>query len=206
MRIDPRAATGPEMYRFLIGAIVPRPIAWVSTRGTDGTSNVAPFSYFTALSSEPPLLGFAVNVRPGDPKDTLRNVRDTGEFVVNIVTEPLLDAMVTTAGTFPAATSEFAAAGLDEAPSEQVRAPRVAAAPVHLECRLHREIELGNSVFIVGEVVAAHASDDVVTEGRLDPAKLPVVGRLGGDFYSLQRDVVRMGRPRVDRAAGEASR
>ena len=203
MRIDPQALPAADMYRFMIGAIVPRPIAWVSTRGADGTTNLAPFSYFVALSSAPPLIGISINDREGDPKDTLRNIRETGEWVVNVVNEPLLAAMVRTAGEWPRGTSEFAAAGLLPAPSERVGAPCVAESPVRLECRLHREIPLGNSCFVVGEVMLAHADDAVYTDGRIDATKLAAVGRLGGELYQPLREVVKVPRPRVSRATGE---
>ena len=123
MLLDPGRTPGPEMYRFMISAVVPRPIAFVSTRSADGAANLAPFSYFNALSSIPPLVGIAIVDRPGDEKDTLRNIRDTGEFVVNLVCERMLPAMVRTAGDWPRDTSEFEIAGLT--PSTSERAPDV---------------------------------------------------------------------------------
>jgi len=183
---------------------VPRPIAFVSTLGSDGSINLAPFSYFNAISSEPPLVGIAINDRAGDPKDTLRNILETGEFVVNVVSEPLLEAMVRTAGDWPRDTSEFGVTGLTPAPSERVRPPYVKESPLQLECRLHREIPLGNSRFVVGEVLFARASDDVMTEGRVDPGKLAPIGRLGGEFYSRTHDILRVSRPKVSRTDGPA--
>lgn len=202
MLLDPARVPGPEMYRFLISAVVPRPIAFVSTRGASGATNLAPFSYFNAISSVPPLLGIAIVDRPGDEKDTLRNIRETGEFVVNLVCEPMLPAMAKTAGEWPRGTSEFEVAGLTAVPSERVAAPSVGESPVQLECRLHREIPLGNSILVVGEILLARVSDDVLTEGRVDPLKLLPVGRLGGEHYSLMREVVKEPRPRVSRATG----
>jgi len=202
MLLDPAAVPGPEMYRFLISAVVPRPIAFVSTRAPGGGTNLAPFSYFNALSSVPPLVGIAIVDRPGDEKDTLRNIRETGEFVVNLVAEPMLPAMARTAGEWPRGTSEFEVAGLTPSPSERVAAPGVAESPVQLECRVHREIALGNSILVVGEVLLARVADEVLTEGRVDPLKLRPVGRLGGEYYSLLREVVKEPRPRVSRATG----
>lgn len=202
MQLDPAVVPGPEMYRFLISVVVPRPIAFVSTRGADGAVNLAPFSYFNSISSVPPLVGIAIVDRPGDDKDTLRNVRETGEFVVNLVCEPMLPAMARTAGEWPRGTSEFEISGLSPSPSERVAPPGVAESPVQLECRLHREIPLGNSILVVGEVVLARVSDEVLTEGRVDPLKLKPVGRLGGEYYSLLREVVKENRPRVSRATG----
>jgi flavin reductase (DIM6/NTAB) family NADH-FMN oxidoreductase RutF len=202
MLLDPGRVPGPEMYRFLISAVVPRPIAFVSTRAADGSVNLAPFSYFNAISSSPPLVGVAIVDRPGDEKDTLRNIRATGEFVVNLVCESMLPAMAKTAGDWPRGTSEFEIAGLTPAPSERVAPPYVLESPLQLECRLHREIPLGNAFLVVGEVVLARVSDDAITEGRVDPVKLAPVGRLGGEYYSLMREVVKEPRPRVSRSTG----
>jgi flavin reductase (DIM6/NTAB) family NADH-FMN oxidoreductase RutF len=202
MLLDPARVPGPEMYRFLISAVVPRPIAFVSTRSAAGVTNLAPFSYFNAISSVPPMIGIAIVERSGDEKDTLRNIRETGEFVVNLVCEPMLAAMAKTAGEWPRDTSEFEVSGLTPAASERVAPPYVSESPMQLECRLHREIPLGNSIFVVGEVLLARVSDDVLTEGRVDPLKLLPVGRLGGEFYSLMREVVKEPRPRISRATG----
>jgi flavin reductase (DIM6/NTAB) family NADH-FMN oxidoreductase RutF len=202
MLLDPGRVAGPEMYRFLISAVVPRPIALVSTRSAAGTLNLAPFSYFNAVSSVPPLVAIAIVDRPGDDKDTLRNVRETGEFVVNLVCEPMLPAMTRTAGEWPRDTSEFEVAGFTPAPSERVAPPYVRESPLQLECRLHREVPLGNSFLVVGEVVFARVSDDALTDGKVDPLKLRPVGRLGGENYSLLREVVKEPRPRVSRTSG----
>ena len=204
MLFDPQALSTADMYRFMISAVVPRPIAFVSTRAADGSTNLAPFSYFTAISSAPPLVGISISVREGDPKDTLRNIRETGEWVINVVSEPLLAAMVRTAGEWPLGTSEFDVSGLTAVPAQRVRAPRVLESPLHLECRLHSEIPLGNGVFVVGEVVLASADDAVVVDGRIDATLLAPVGRLGGEFYAPLREVAKVPRPRVSRTTGEA--
>jgi flavin reductase (DIM6/NTAB) family NADH-FMN oxidoreductase RutF len=201
--VDPATFTSDAMYRLMTSVVVPRPIAFVSTRGASGQRNLAPFSYFNAISSSPPLIGITFSERADDPKDTLRNIRETGEFVVNLVSEPLLGAMAKTAGEWPRGVDEFEVAGLEPAPARRVQAPRVAESPIHLECRLFREIALGNGVLVVGEIVLAEISDDVMTDGRVDPLKLKAVGRLSGEFYSLMREVVKAPRPRVSRATGE---
>ena len=203
MLLDPAAVSATDLYRFLISAVVPRPIAWISTRSADGTPNLAPFSYFTPLSSVPPLLGIAIQDREGDAKDTLRNIRETRDFVVNMVSEPLLESMVVCAGEWPREVSEFGPAGLTPAPAERVSAPRVLESPLQLECRLHREIPLGNCVFVIGEIVIARADDSLLTDGRVDPMKLRAVGRLGGELYAPLREVLKVPRPRVSRASGE---
>lgn len=203
MILDPGTTPAREVYRFLISAVVPRPVAFVSTVSAGGVPNLAPFSYFNAIASEPPLVAIAISDRPDDPKDTLRNIRDTHEFVVNVVSEPLLDAMVSTAGEWPRSTSEFGPSGLTPAPSERVKPPYVAESPLQLECRLHREIPLGNSFLVVGEVVLARVRDDVLTEGRVDPVKLKPVGRLGGELYAPLGPVLKRPRPKVSRTGGE---
>ena len=205
MRLDPAELAPTDVYRFLISAIVPRPIALVSTADAAGAGNVAPFSYFNAIASRPPLIGISINDRADDPKDTLRNIRETQEFVVNVVSESMLDAMVRTAGEWPRGTSEFVVSGLTPAPSERVRAPYVAESPLQLECRLHREIALGNSTFVVGEVVLARVRDEVLSDGRVDPVKLAPVGRLGGELYAPLGHVLKRPRPRVSRATGEVA-
>ena len=206
MLIDPSTISPALMYRYMIGMVVPRPIAFISTVSLDGAKNLAPFSYFNAISSTPPLVGVTFSDRAGDPKDTLRNIRDTGEFVVNLVTETLLEPMVRTSGEWPRDTDEFRIAGLTPEPARRVRAPRVAESPVQLECKLYREIPLGNAFFIVGEVLMAEVRDDVMTDGRVDPLKLMPVGRLGGESYSLTRAVVESPRPRISRESGEPIR
>jgi flavin reductase (DIM6/NTAB) family NADH-FMN oxidoreductase RutF len=200
--LDPQGQDRGALYRFLITVIVPRPIAFVSTRGRDGVSNVAPFSYFTAISDTPPYVGVSIGDRAGDPKDTLRNIRDTGEFVINIVNEPMMDAMIRTSGNWPANVSEFGVTGLTEKPSTRVQAPGVAESPVQLECRFVQEMALGSSFFVVGEVVFAQVRDEVLTNGIVDPLKLLPVGRLGGDLLSLTREVAARPRPRVSRSTG----
>ncbi len=197
MEIDPRSLAPGELYRFMISAIIPRPIAFVSTVGADGILNVAPFSYFAPLSSRPPLVGISFSDRAGGPKDTLRNLRATGECVVNIVHEPLLGAMVRASGEWPPEVDEFALTGLTPVASERVRAPRVGEARIHFECRLDREVPLGSATFAVCEVLLVHAADEVVTDGLIDAARLGAIGRLGGDGYTIVREVVREARPVV---------
>jgi len=203
MIIDPQQLSSAELYRFLITAVVPRPIAFVSTRSAAGGTNVAPFSFFNAITSEPPIVMIAINDRAGDPKDTLRNIRETSEFVINVVHRPLLEPMVRTAGEWPRGTSEFDVAGLTACASVRVGPPGVEESPIRIECRTHREVQIGKSVVVFGEVVHAWVDDAVLTDGRIDPQKLAPVGRLGGEAYSLTADVVKVPRPRVSRASGE---
>lgn len=199
MILDPARLSSREMYAFMIGAIVPRPIAFVSTVGVSGRFNVAPFSYFNAISSAPPLIGISINRRSDGPKDTLRNIQDTGEFVVNVVSEALFERMVDTSGDWPVDVDEFEVTGLTPVPSDLVRPPRVAESPVQMECRLHRGIEFGTTTLVVGEILRAHAADEVIAGGRIDPLKLRPVGRLGGNGYSIVSDVLERARPKVER-------
>lgn len=203
MIIDPQQLSPPDLYRFLITTVVPRPIAFVSTQSADGHTNVAPFSFFNAITSEPPIVMIAINDREGDPKDTLRNIRESGEFVINVVHRPLLEPMVRTAGEWPRGTSEFEIAGLTPCGSERISAPGVKESPIRIECRTHREVQIGKSVVVFGEVVYAWVDDAVLTDGRIDPEKLAPVGRLGGEAYALTERVVKVPRPRVSRVSGE---
>jgi flavin reductase (DIM6/NTAB) family NADH-FMN oxidoreductase RutF len=200
--VDPRSLSPGAMYRFMISIVVPRPIAFVSTVGPTGAFNVAPFSYFNAITNRPPLVGISINRRGGGLKDTLRNIQAGGDFVVNVVNEPLLERVVKASGDWPEDVDEFELTGLTPVPSDLVRSPRVGESPASLECRLFRVVELGESFFTVGEIVRAHVADEILTEGRVDPQRLAPVGRLGGDGYSVVRDVVRHERPKVGPASG----
>jgi len=190
------------MYRFMIGIVLPRPIAFVSTIGSGGVLNVAPFSYFMPITNRPPLVGISINLRGGEHKDTLRNIRETGDFVVNAVSEPLLERVVKASGDWPREVDEFQLTGLTPVDSDLVQSPRVGESPASLECRLHRVVELGDAFFTVGEIVRAHVAEDVLTDGRVDIAKLRPVGRLGEDGYSIVRDVVHHARPRAGPPSG----
>jgi flavin reductase (DIM6/NTAB) family NADH-FMN oxidoreductase RutF len=197
MILDPKSVTPGAFYQFMISVVVPRPIAFVSTMSPGGQLNVAPFSYFNAITNQPPLLGISINRRGGLPKDTLRNIEQTGEFVVNTVDEALGPRMVQTSGDWPEDVDEFQLTGLTPVPSDLVKPPRVGESPVSMECRLHRTIELGATFFVVGEIVRAHVKNEVLTNGRVDVEKLRPLGRLGGDGYSVVREVIHMPRPKV---------
>ena len=199
MILDPKSVSTDAIYQIMIGVIVPRPIAFVSTVNREGQFNAAPFSFFNGVTSVPPLVGISVNLRAGAPKDTLSNIRATGDFVINVVNEELLERVVRASGDWPENVDELALTGLTPAPSELVKSPRVAESPVNLECRLFREIELGQTFFVVGEVLKLHLADRVLTDGRVDITKLKPVGRLGGAGYSVVRDVLTIPRPVVPR-------
>jgi flavin reductase (DIM6/NTAB) family NADH-FMN oxidoreductase RutF len=187
-----------ELYLLLTGLVVPRPIAWVSTVAADGTRNVAPHSYFNLVSHDPPHVGFsATGVR-----DTLTNVRASGEFVVNVVSADLVEPMNLTATDFPPQEDEFDWAGLAAAPAARVAAPRVAQARAHLECRLAQEVPVGSATLVIGEVVHVHVDPAVWRDGRVDPVLLDPVGRLAGTGYARLGEVFQLPRERWDRLAG----
>lgn len=191
---DPAELPGREAYFLLTSLVVPRPIAWVSTVSADGTPNLAPHSYFNAISSDPLIVHFTST----GVKDSLRNCRDTGEFVVNVVTRDLLEAMNLTAANAPPEVSEFDLAALAQAPSHRVRPPRVARARAALECRVVDMVAKGNGTMVFGEVLHVVVDDDVWVDGRVDPARLDPVGRLGGSAYATLGEVVRLRRPTYD--------
>lgn len=176
---DPRSL-GEDIYALLNSIVVPRPIAWVSTRSSAGVDNLAPHSYFTVSSVQPPVVQFtSVGV-----KDSLRNVRETGEFVVNISTHALVDAVNRTATRFAPDVDEFLAAGLATEPSELVTPPRVAASPVAIECCFVDERSFGGSTVVFGEVLHIAVSSHVLRDGQVAPELLAPVARLGGSLWS----------------------
>jgi flavin reductase (DIM6/NTAB) family NADH-FMN oxidoreductase RutF len=184
-----------NLYSTLAAGVVPRPIAWVSS--TDGdVENLAPFSFFNVVGIAPPIVAFAP-VHAGEGlKHTAQNVRETGEFVVNVVTEDLVEAMNETSGTFPEDVSEFDAVGIDRAASVAVDPPRVADAKVAFECVLDDFEDIGASTLVLGRVVHVHLDDDVLREGdKLDVTKLDAVGRLAGGLYCRTGDRFELERP-----------
>ncbi len=175
-----------ENYKLLIGAVIPRPIAWVTSLGQGGIVNAAPFSAFTFVSSDPPMLGFNAGRRDGELKDTPRNVEAMQEFVVNIVSVPLGPQMHQTSADYPPGTSELKAVGLTAAPSQQIKTPGILEAPVRMECRLHaiHPFGVGPAWFLVGEVVAFHIRKGIIQKGKIDSFALDPLCRLGGPNYA----------------------
>jgi flavin reductase (DIM6/NTAB) family NADH-FMN oxidoreductase RutF len=196
VKIDPETYDR-SLYRTMTGAVVPRPIGWISTTSTDGVDNIAPYSFFNVVTVRPPILMFApAKPGPDELKDSARNAIDTGEFVVNVVTEPLAEAMNETSATLPPEESEFDHVGLERAPSEKVTPPRVAAAEIAFECELYDAVEVGASTMVLGEIVLAHIDDALTTpEGKLDVEKVDAVGRLAGNWYARTSDRFRIERP-----------
>lgn len=189
-----------DRYKLLIGAVVPRPIAWVSTMDAAGNLNVAPFSFFNAVCSNPMTLLFCVGVADagGGKKDTLRNIEAVPEFVINMTNEETATAMNLTATPLPPTQSEFAWAGLTPAPSTTLRVPRVAEAPIAFECRLQRIVTIsdqpGGGSVVFGEVQCIHVRDDLYANGRILLEPYQPIGRIGGNGYVRVTDTFEMGR------------
>lgn len=191
MIIEPANTPSGDVYKVMIRSVIPRPIAWVSTRCEEGVLNLAPFSFFTAVSSDPPTLAFSVAKRSGGvaSKDTLVNIERTREFVVNIVTEDVAEVMNATAIDYPPDTDEFAIAGLTPAPSIHVDVPRVAESPVNYECELYDVVNIGSAgekgaSLVIGKIIAIHIDERILADGKIDAGLLKPVARLGGLEYA----------------------
>jgi flavin reductase (DIM6/NTAB) family NADH-FMN oxidoreductase RutF len=201
MQIDFTSLPVPDAYALMTTSIMPRPIAWVSTISPEGRTNLAPFSFFQGVTANPPtLLIVPVNLRDGRKKDTARNIEQTGEFVVNVVPYALAEQMNATAALLPSEESEFETFGIAQAPSTRVRPPRVAATPIAFECTVHTIVQVGDGPLaasvVIGRIQYAHIADGVLgPDGRPDPGKLDLVGRLGGELYSRTTERFAIKRP-----------
>lgn len=202
MRIDPQDLERSDLNKLVNGLIYPRPIAWVSTVGADGARNLAPFSFFNAFCFHPrPVIGIGPGSRQGVNKDTLTNVKETGEFVVNLVNEELARTANLTSAEFGPGVDEWEAAGVDPAPSEMVQPERVAASPASFECRVKEIVELGteekqSNSLVVGVVERVHVADEVLFDGyKVDPEAMQLVGRMGGPYWVRTCDYFELARP-----------
>jgi flavin reductase (DIM6/NTAB) family NADH-FMN oxidoreductase RutF len=198
--IDPSQTAPVNNYKLLVGAVVPRPIAFVSTISPEGVANLAPFSFFTVASANPPVVCFTASFR--EPrKDSLVNIRATKEFVVNIVSEEFAAKMNVCSGEYAYGVDEFAMSGLTKVPSDLVRPPRVKESHVNMECKLLQTIEVSNQpmggTLILGEVVRFHVDDTMFEEFRIDPEKLGAVGRMAGNTYCTTKDRFELIRPQL---------
>lgn len=181
MDID-AATLGDGLYRTMTSLVVPRPIGWISTMDGAGRDNLAPFSYFNAVSARPPVVMLSVGERDGRLKDTARFALETREFVANLVTEPMLDRMDATSA--PVDRSEFDSAGIERAPAATVDPPRVADARACLECEVIESLRIGSHTVIFGEVGHLFIDETLLTDGKVDTRKVDAIGRLGGPFYT----------------------
>ncbi|WP_457622683.1 flavin reductase family protein [Persephonella sp.] len=176
-----------KIYKLMTSVIVPRPIAWISTVSFEGINNLAPFSYYAGISSDPPLVVVSIGSKePGVKKDTWRNIEETGEFVINLVTRDLIEEMNISSLPFDEEIDEFEKTGLTPAPSTYVKAPRVKESPVNIECKKYEIIQIGKMGIILGQVLNFHIRDDILNEkGYVDTTMLEIIGRLGGANYCL---------------------
>ena len=209
MDVNPSQISHSELYGILLNSVAPRPIAWVSTLSASGQPNLAPFSFFNVMCVDPPLLGFAPGLRApkqaiasyGEPKDTLRNIRETKEFVVNIVTYELLEAMNVTSGDYDPSVNEFELAKVTPVPSVLVKPARVGESPVSFECRLHHILDFSpaptSGSLVIGEIVSIHMNDAHIKNGKLDRNSLDLIGRMGGIQYTRTTQRIELARPKV---------
>ncbi|MGD2042442.1 MAG: flavin reductase family protein [Acidimicrobiia bacterium] len=189
-------AESRDRYKLLSGLVVPRPIGWIGTRRPDGTYNLAPFSFFNVVSSNPPVVLFSGGRHTDRPKDTTTLAVETGEFSVNIVSESVVQAMAVTSGSYSAEDDEFEIAGLTPVPGVKTGAPLVAESPANLECTVRQMIELGeNTRLIIGDVVAIHVDERVLDGTRIDNDALQAVGRMAGATYIDTRARFEVSRP-----------
>ena len=202
MEFDFAALTGAERYKLMAAAITPRPIAWLTTLSPEGVRNAAPYSFFNMMGAEPPLVAIGLMRRAdGSYKDSARNILETNEFVVNLVSESDAEAMNFTCIDAPPDFDELDAAQLATLPSTLIAPPRIASAPVTMECRLHQSIEVGLSTIVLGEVVKFHVRDDLVDPERLhiDTVAMGLIARMhGAGWYTRCTDMLQLTRPVFD--------
>jgi flavin reductase (DIM6/NTAB) family NADH-FMN oxidoreductase RutF len=201
LSIDPALMSERENYKFLIGSIIPRPIAFVTTISKDGVINGAPFSYFNIVSSNPPMISLSIQRSGGRQKDTARNIIETKQFVVHIVDEQNVEKINKTAASLPPDQSEIEVANLSPVESVKISVPGIKEAKVRMECTLEHTLELGDPVtpgcdFIIGKVVQFHIESDIYKNGRIDPSGLGAVSRLAGNSYAKIGEIFEIERPK----------
>ncbi|MBT2698954.1 flavin reductase family protein [Bacillus sp. ISL-40] len=201
LSIDPALMSERENYKFLIGSIIPRPIAFVTTISKDGVLNGAPFSYFNIVSSNPPMISLSIQRSEGSQKDTARNIIDSKQFVVHIVDEHNVEKINKTAASLPSDQSEVKLANLTSVDSVKISVPGVKEAKIRMECSLEHSLELGSSDspgcdFIIGRVVQFHIEDEIYENGRIDARGLAAVSRLAGNNYAKIGEIFEIERPK----------
>ncbi len=188
-----------DTYKLMTGLVVPRPIGWIGSADADGRPNLAPYSFFQCVATNPPVVLFSAGISDGREKDSLVNVRTTGEFTCNMVGVETAEGMNQSAAELAHGESEFDFAGLTPQPSEAVAAPRVQEAKASFECRVQQIVELGNAptthAVVFGEVIRIHVDDDVLDGTRVDFDKLDALGRMAGNYYATTRDRFDISRP-----------
>jgi len=201
--INPKDHDYRNIYKLLIGSVVPRPIAFISSLSGSGVLNLAPFSFFTAACSNPPTVLFSTVIRrDGTHKDTFANVEATKEFVLNVVSEEIAEQMNICSADFPPEVDEFVVSGLTPVKSDLVAPPRVKESPISMECRLMQTVRIGEGpgggCVVFGEVVRFHVADRLIDDFRIDPDLLRAIGRMGGPTYARTRDRFDLPRPDAD--------
>lgn len=201
LSIDPITNTERENYKLLIGSIVPRPIAFVTSVAKDGTVNGAPFSYFNIVSSNPPLISISIQRKNGILKDTSRNILETGEFVVHIVDNQNVNKINETAASLPPNESEISRADLTLVDSEAISVPGIKESKVRFECKLEHSVELGGmdipgADLIIGKIVRFHIDESIYEDGKINLENLGAVSRLAGDNYAKIGEVFSIARPK----------
>ena len=204
LALDFSQLSQPEIYKLLIGAIVPRPIAFVSTVNAEGVGNLAPFSFFNAVSSDPPCLMISIARKStGEKKDTLKNIEETGTFVVNCVSEWMAEPMNQASADYPYGVDEMVQVGLTAIPSIKVKASRVKEAAIQMECEVYRTLEigdglsLGSTTLVVGRILLMHVAESVYDRGKIRIDALKPIARLAGSSYSKLGEVFDLARPKI---------
>ena len=189
--VDASALDTTSAYRLIIGCVTPRPVAWVTTIDAEGRVNAAPFSSYNYVAHSPPMLAINIGLREGRLKDTARNIVATGEFVVNVATEANLDLMHACSAEYPPEVSETEELGIALLPGVKVRVPRIAVAPIQMECRLERALALGRgpNTLYIGEVLAFHLSREIYDGRHVDSARMRPIARLGGPYYAALGEI-----------------
>ncbi|MED3572702.1 flavin reductase family protein [Cytobacillus praedii] len=201
LSIDPDFMSERENYKFLIGSIIPRPIAFVTTMSKDGVLNGAPFSYFNIVSSNPPMISFSIQRSNGKMKDTARNILESKEFVIHIVDEQNVEKINQTAASLPSEQSEIEAANLTPVQSMRISVPGVKESKIRMECILEQSLELGGTDtpgcdMVIGRVVQFHIEDGIYDKGRIDPRGLAAISRLAGQSYAKIGEIFEIERPK----------
>lgn len=203
MEIDPEKIAPRDIYRWMISSILPRPIAWVSSLSPQGVANLAPFSFFNGVGANPPTVMFCpANKRDGSKKDTLLNIEATKEFTISVVPFALAGVMNDTSAEYAHEESEFDQLQIERTPAHKVKAPRVKAAPIHIECALHQIVNVGDGPLganlVIGRIVWMDVNESVLNEKQeIDPRKLDAIGRMGGMGYARTTDLFDIARPTI---------
>jgi Conserved protein/domain typically associated with flavoprotein oxygenases, DIM6/NTAB family len=201
MIIDPKKLTSKEAYSLLVSAVVPRPIAFVTSMNAHNVVNAAPYSFFNAIASSPPLIMISAGRKKGIMKHTTENILRSKEFVVNVVTEDVLHSINISSADFPPEISEIEQTNLTLVPSISISTPRIAESPVNCECKLYQHFEVGNEPvdLIIGEVVQFHVKDELYSIGTINQYALKPIARMGGNYYAMIENLFEMERYQFNR-------